>query len=62
MKKKDIILLPRGAADKMCADLKIGKTTLYAALNFTSWSESAKNTRDLAVNKYGGYQTRKPIL
>ena len=62
MKTRKVIQLPRGKADMMCRSLKIGKTTLYAALNGTSNSDEAKRTRRLAISKYGGVEYSKPIV
>lgn len=62
MRTRKVIQLPRGAASKMCSSLKIGKTTLYAALNGSSNSEDAKRTRRIAISKYGGVEYNKPIV
>ena len=62
MRKRRVIQLPRGAAGKMCKSLNIGKTTLYAALNYTSNSDEAKRTRKVALTKYGGVEFSKPIF
>ena len=59
--KRKVIVIPRGSADKICTALKIGKTTLYAALNYTSNSEDARLTREIVLNKYGGIETTKVI-
>ena len=61
MRKRTVIQLPPGAADKICKSLMIGRTTLYQALNFNSNSESAKNTRKRAIEEFGGVQISKPI-
>ena len=61
-KKVQVIVIPRGSADKICAALKIGKTTLYAALNYTSNSEDAKLTRRKVLSEYGGIKTTKVIF
>ena len=57
-----VIQLPRGKAAKMCNDLMIGTTTLYAALNYSSNSEGAKKTRRKALEEYGGVETTKLLL
>jgi hypothetical protein len=62
MRTRKVIQLPRGAASKMCSSLKIGRTTLYAALNGSSNSEDAKRTRSIAISKYGGVEYNKPIV
>lgn len=59
--KRQVIVIPRGKADSICNALKIGRTTLYAALNFTSNSEDAKLTRQKALKEYGGILTTKVI-
>ena len=53
-KKVPVIKIPRGKADEICRALKIGRTTLYAALNGTSDSANAKRTREVVLAKYGG--------
>lgn len=58
-KKVKVIVIPRGKAAQICKALNIGRTTLYAALNGTSHSESAKHTRREVVSKYGGIETTK---
>ena len=60
VKKVRVIAIPRGAAKKMCSDLNIGRTTLYMALNFFSFSEKAQEIRDKAVNEYNGAEVKKP--
>jgi len=60
--KRRTIQLPRGAADKICRAERCGRTTLYAALNYTSHSEDAKRLRKLALTSYGGVEYMKPIL
>ncbi len=60
--RKPVIMIPRGAAQKICQSQKIGKTTLYAALNFSSHSEDAKRTRQLAIEQYDGEIIYKPIF
>ena len=59
--KRKVIVIPRGSADKICTALKIGRTTLYAALNYTSNSDDAKLTRQKVLSEYGGIQTTKVI-
>ena len=59
--KRKVIGIPRRSADKICTALKIGSTTLYAALNNTSNSESARLTREIVLKKYGGIETTKVI-
>ena len=54
-------MIPRGKAAVICKSLNIGKTTLYAALNYTSNSEDAKLTRQKVVKEYGGIETTKVI-
>lgn len=61
-RKVKVIVIPRGSADKICAALNIGRTTLYAALNYTSNSDDAKLTRQKALSEYGGVETTKVIF
>ena len=60
--KKRIIMVPKGAAKKIAKDQKCGVTTVYAALNYTSHSESAEHIRRLATTIYGGIETTKTYL
>lgn len=53
MKQKHI-WLPYGASKKMCENLKIPRTTLYAALHYHSDSIQAKAVRRDALKYYGG--------
>jgi len=59
--RRKVIVIPRGKADSICSALKIGRTTLYAALNYTSNSEDAKLTRKKVLAEYGGIETTKVI-
>ena len=62
MRRRKVIQLPKGAADRICKHLMIGKTTLYSALNYTSNSEDAKHTREVAISEYGGVEISKVIF
>lgn len=57
-----VILLPRGAAGKICRAEGVGRTTLYDALKGATNSEQAKKLRKLALSTYGGVEWKKPIL
>lgn len=59
--KRKVIVIPRGKAEQICRALNIGRTTLYAALNYTSNSDDAKLTRQTVLSKYGGIETTKVI-
>lgn len=61
-KKYPVIKIPRKSADDICRALKIGKTTLYAALNYTSNSDEAKNTREVVLKKYNGVKTTRIVF
>lgn len=61
-KKVPVIRIPRGKAESICTALKIGRTTLYEALNYQSNSDAAKNTREVVLAKYGGVRTTKPVF
>jgi hypothetical protein len=60
--KRKIIQVPHGAAKRIAKDQKCGLTTVYAALNYTSHSESAERIRRLATTCYGGIETTKTYL
>ena len=59
--RRKVIVIPKGKAKQICNALKIGKTTLYAALNYTSNSDDAKITRQKVLSEYGGIETTKVI-
>lgn len=59
--RRKVIVIPRGSAERICNALKIGRTTLYAALNYTSNSDDAKLTRQKVLSDYGGIETTKVI-
>ena len=61
-RKGQCIRIPRGSAEKICAALKIGRTTLYAALNYTSNSEDAKLTRKKVLEEYGGIKDHRIVF
>ncbi len=61
-RKVQCIRIPRGSAEKICAALKIGRTTLYAALNYTSNSEDAKLTRKKVLEEYGGIKDHRIVF
>ena len=59
--RRPIITLPRGTAQKMCKAEGVSKTALYAALNFSSFSDEAERLRNVAITMYGGIKTSKVI-
>ena len=59
--RRKFIVIPRGKADQICSALKIGRTTLYSALNYSSNSDNAKLTRQKVLSEYGGIETTKVI-
>lgn len=61
-KKLPVIKIKRGMADKICGSLKIGRTTLYEALNYQSNSDEAKRTREVVLSKYGGVKTTRVVF
>ena len=61
-KKVPCIKIPRGKANQICNALKIGRTTLYAALNYTSNSDDAKITREKVLKEYGGIKDYRIIF
>mgnify|MGYP007133725924 CR=1 FL=1 len=61
-RKVPCIRIPRGKAEIICKALCIGKTTLYAALNYTSNSEDAKLTRKRVLEEYGGINDHRVIF
>lgn len=60
--KRKIIKVPKGVVGKICQSQNVGKTTVYAALNYTSNSDDAKLIRQLALNTYGGVETTQVIF
>ena len=61
-KKREVIVVPRGAVGKICQSTGAGKTTVYAALNNTSFSEQAERIRQLALSQFDGVVISKPIF
>ena len=61
-RKVSCIKIPRGKADSICQALGIGRTTLYAALNFTSNSDDAKLTRKRVLEEYGGIMDHRILF
>ena len=61
-KKVPCIKIPRGKANQICNALKIGRTTLYAALNYQSNSDDAKLTREKVLKEYGGIKDYRIIF
>lgn len=61
-RKVPCIRIQKGKAKIICKALGIGKTTLYAALNFTSHSEDAKLTRKRVLEEYGGIMDHRIIF
>ena len=60
--RRKVIVIPRGKAEQICNALKIGRTTLYAALNYTSNSDDAKLTRQKVISENGGIETTKLVF
>ena len=60
-KKVPVIRIPKGKAEEICRALKIGKTTLYSALNYSSNSDDAQRTREVVLAKYGGVKDTRII-
>lgn len=61
-RKVKVIVIPRGKANQICKALGIGRTTLYAALNYSSHSEDANLTRQKVLKEYGGIETTKVVF
>ena len=60
--RRKIIMVPKGSVEKICQSQGCKKTAVYAALNYTSFSDNAKRIRQLALSAYGGVETTKTIL
>ena len=61
MPKRPIIQVPRGAVARIMRDQNAKKSTVYSALNYTSYSESAESIRRVALDVYGGIKTFKAV-
>ena len=48
--------------EKICQAQGCGKTTVYNALNYTSYSDNAKLIRKKALSMYGGVEIPKVIF
>lgn len=62
VKRKKIIMVPRGSVEKMCKAFRCKRTAVYDALSFTTNSDLAELIRQSALSTYGGVQTTKLIL
>ena len=60
--KRTIIVVPYGSVAEICKATNVRKTTVYAALNYTSNSEIAQKIRKLAMEEFNGVETKKPIF
>lgn len=61
-RKVPCIRIPKGKAETICKALGIGRTTLYAALNYTSNSDDAKLTRKRVLEEYGGINDHRILF
>lgn len=61
-KKRKIIMVPRGSIAKICEEIGCKKTLVFNALSYNVDSEQARKVRDLAIMKYNGIITSKPVL
>ena len=59
--KRNIISVKKGIVPQIAQSQNVSIGTVYAALNYTSNSESAQVIRKLALEIYGGVITRKVI-
>ena len=60
--KRKIIKVPKGVVEQICQARGCGKTSVYAALNYTSFSDEAKLIRKEAVEIYGGIEIPNVIF
>lgn len=60
--KKKVIVLPRGKVNEICKAEGVGKTSVYAAMNYSSNSAEAMRLRKLAVSCYGGVESTKVVF
>ena len=60
--RRKVIKVPRGTVEKLCIAQRVGRTTVYEALNGNNNSEDAKKIRQLALSTYGGVETTKVIF
>lgn len=59
MKRKKVIMVPRGSVDRICDQLQCKKTTVYNALRYDVNSELSEKIRSEAIENYGGIITSK---
>jgi hypothetical protein len=60
--KKKIIMVKPQMIGKLCQATGSKRTTVYNALNYSSFSENAERIRQLALSDYGGLETTKTYL
>ena len=60
-RKKKIISIPRGSADKIAREMNCSRNLVFQALAYRADSQTAELIRKKALNEYGGIQTYKVI-
>jgi hypothetical protein len=60
-RKKKIISIPRGTADKIAREMNCSRNLVFQALSFRADSETAEIIRRKALTEYGGIQTFKVL-
>ena len=60
-RKKVIISIPRGSAEKIAHEVGCSIMTVWGALAYRSDSETAKRVREVAISNYGGIETEKAV-
>jgi hypothetical protein len=61
-RKKKIICVPRGTAERIAAELNVSKNLVFNALAFRADSQTAELIRRKALSEYGGVNTTKIIF
>jgi hypothetical protein len=57
VKPRKVIKIKKGTVGKICADLNVSQPTVWLALAFGSYSDTAELIRKKALEEYGGYLT-----
>jgi hypothetical protein len=61
-RKKKIISVAMGTAQRIAEEVKVSKVTVFNALAYRTDSEIAKLIRSKALNEYGGVETTKLVF
>jgi len=59
--KRNIITVKKEFIGAICAEMNVSRASVYNALNYSTNSDTAQKIRRLAIQNYGGIETKKVI-